>query len=183
MSPHLTPVCLDCAGVCLMACPLLTAELSYPKPSISLSPRGEVVLLGGNVIFRCVGGQPGLRFVLYRSGHPVNMQDPSGNEAEFPIPSMGPGNRGSYTCRYYTISQTPDWSEPSDPVELVVAGEGLGAVSPFPAPKLGKPCGVSVSMGPSEPGSALSHGPSRTAPLRGVRTESLGGSQPLEIRC
>ncbi|KAH1180736.1 hypothetical protein KIL84_001670 [Mauremys mutica] len=95
-------------------------ERKFPKPSLSVSPQGETEP-GENVIFRCVGGQPGMRFVLYRSGHPVNTRDPSGNEAEFPIPSVGPGNRGTYTCRYYTISQTPDWSEPSDPVELMVA--------------------------------------------------------------
>uniref|UniRef100_A0A452GGC2 Ig-like domain-containing protein n=1 Tax=Gopherus agassizii TaxID=38772 RepID=A0A452GGC2_9SAUR len=125
--------CSDCAGVCLTACLLLTAELSYPKPSISLSPRGEVVL-GGTVIIRCE----------CRCQNSTT-RDPSGNEAEFPITSVGWGDGGSYTCQYHTTSQTPDWSEPSDPMQLVVAGEGPSSASPLPAPQ---PAGHSAELGP-----------------------------------
>uniref|UniRef100_A0A8C0H6J0 Ig-like domain-containing protein n=1 Tax=Chelonoidis abingdonii TaxID=106734 RepID=A0A8C0H6J0_CHEAB len=205
-----TAECSDCAGVCLMACLLLTAELSYPKPSISLSPRGEVAL-GGTVIVRCACQCQNATVLMYKLGYPdvwrwaetaggvaeftidnvswrdigsyscqygtksdpliwshpsdpvelmvageelaqylfpggsvlsktgahIKTRDPSGNEAEFPITSVGRGDGGSYTCQYHTTSQTPDWLEPSDPVQLVVAAtygtraEG-GTLADFP---------------------------------------------------
>uniref|UniRef100_A0A452HVB5 Immunoglobulin domain-containing protein n=1 Tax=Gopherus agassizii TaxID=38772 RepID=A0A452HVB5_9SAUR len=103
----------DCAGVCLTVCLLLTAEISYPKPSISLRPsRG--VALGGAMTVRCQGQHQNMRFLLYKDRNPTALQyaDPSGNVAEFPICNMNQRDAGSYSCSYF-------WSEPSDFVELV----------------------------------------------------------------
>ncbi|XP_029769020.1 immunoglobulin superfamily member 1-like [Terrapene carolina triunguis] len=109
----------------------VSGERNFPKPSLSVSPRG-VTELGENVTFQCVGEQPGMRFVLSKNGAYIKIQDPSGREAVFPIPSVGPDDSGRYTCQYHTKSQTTDWSEPSDPVELVVPGESGPLVLTWP---------------------------------------------------
>uniref|UniRef100_A0A8C3HJP8 Ig-like domain-containing protein n=1 Tax=Chrysemys picta bellii TaxID=8478 RepID=A0A8C3HJP8_CHRPI len=113
--------CSDGAGVCLMACLLLTAELSFPKPSIFLSPSRRVIL-GGAVTVRCWGRHQNMRFLLYKVGNPNALQDaePAGDMAEFPIRNVSRRDAGSYSCRYSTKSDPPVWSELSDPMELVV---------------------------------------------------------------
>uniref|UniRef100_A0A8C3FBQ1 Ig-like domain-containing protein n=1 Tax=Chrysemys picta bellii TaxID=8478 RepID=A0A8C3FBQ1_CHRPI len=119
LGPH---QCGDCARVCLTACPLLTSELSYPKPSISLSPSGGVAP-GGAVTIRCRGSYQNVRFRLYKDGNPTTLQDaePAGDLAEFPIRSVSWRDAGSYSCYYHHKSDPATWSHPSDPVELVVA--------------------------------------------------------------
>uniref|UniRef100_A0A8C5F0W3 Immunoglobulin domain-containing protein n=1 Tax=Gopherus evgoodei TaxID=1825980 RepID=A0A8C5F0W3_9SAUR len=126
-----------------MACLLLTAELSYPKPSISLSPCREVAL-GETVIILCECRCQNVT-VLIKTGAHIKMWDSFGNEAEFPITSVGWGDGGSYTCQYHTTSQTLDWSESSDPVQLVVVGEGPDSTSLLPAPQ---PTGHSQGLRP-----------------------------------
>uniref|UniRef100_A0A674JKL6 Ig-like domain-containing protein n=1 Tax=Terrapene triunguis TaxID=2587831 RepID=A0A674JKL6_9SAUR len=123
----------DCAGICLTACLLLTAETYYPKPSISLRPSGGVAL-GGAVTLQCRGLHQNMRFLLYKDGNPNALQDaePAGDVTWFPIRNVSRRDAGSYSCRYSTKSDPPVWSEPSDPVELVVAGEGPGSASPLP---------------------------------------------------
>uniref|UniRef100_A0A452HVH5 Immunoglobulin domain-containing protein n=1 Tax=Gopherus agassizii TaxID=38772 RepID=A0A452HVH5_9SAUR len=112
----------DCAGVCLTVCLLLTAEISYPKPSISLRPsRG--VALGGAMTVRCQGQHQNMRFLLYKDRNPTALQyaDPSGNVAEFPICNMNQRDAGSYRLCLVTPTYLFLWSHPSDPVELVVS--------------------------------------------------------------
>uniref|UniRef100_A0A674J7A4 Ig-like domain-containing protein n=1 Tax=Terrapene triunguis TaxID=2587831 RepID=A0A674J7A4_9SAUR len=141
LGPH---QCSDCARVCLTACPLLTAELSYPKPSISRSSSGEVAP-GRAVTIRCWGSYQNVRFLLYKDGNPNALQDvePAGDLAEFLIRSVSWRDAGSYRC-YYHKSNRFIWSHPSDPVELVVAGEGPGSVSPLPAPHPARSSGMLV---------------------------------------
>uniref|UniRef100_A0A674IYF8 Ig-like domain-containing protein n=1 Tax=Terrapene triunguis TaxID=2587831 RepID=A0A674IYF8_9SAUR len=125
VSPHLTPVCV----VCLTTCLLLTAELSYPKPSISLSPRMGVAL-GGAVTIQRWGRHQNVRFLLYKDGNLNVLQDvePSGNVAEFPIRNVSWRDAGSYSCYYHS--------------KLVVAGELPGSASPLPAPYSARPSGA-----------------------------------------
>uniref|UniRef100_A0A8C4WMA9 Uncharacterized protein n=1 Tax=Gopherus evgoodei TaxID=1825980 RepID=A0A8C4WMA9_9SAUR len=113
------------SGVCLMACLLLTAELRYPKPSISLRPSAGVTL-GGAVTVWCRGRHQNMRFLLHKFGNPNVLQDVvlAGNVAEFPIRNVSRRDAGSYRCYYRSKSDPPVWSEPSDPVELAIAGEG-----------------------------------------------------------
>ncbi|XP_044844271.1 immunoglobulin superfamily member 1-like [Mauremys mutica] len=101
---------------------LVVAEPSYPKPSISLQPSGEVTL-GGAVTVLCWDRHQNMRFLLYKVGNPTALQDtePAGDVAEFPIRNVSQRDAGSYSCRYSTKSDPPVWSETSDPVELVVA--------------------------------------------------------------
>uniref|UniRef100_A0A8C8SV69 Ig-like domain-containing protein n=1 Tax=Pelusios castaneus TaxID=367368 RepID=A0A8C8SV69_9SAUR len=110
---------------------LQVRETHYPKPSIWLSPSVGVGL-GGAVTFRCRGRHQNMRFLLYKAGNPAALQDvePAGNTAKFAIHSAGREDAGSYSCRYRTKVDPPVWSEPSDPVELGVAGEGCPCSHP-----------------------------------------------------
>uniref|UniRef100_A0A8C3XRM4 Ig-like domain-containing protein n=1 Tax=Chelydra serpentina TaxID=8475 RepID=A0A8C3XRM4_CHESE len=126
-----------------------------PKPNISLHPRGRVAP-GGAVTIRCECWCRRARFLLSKAGDPDarRSMDPAGDVAEFPIHSVSRGDAGSYSCRYSTKSNAPVWSEPSDPVELVVAGEGPGSASPLPSAHPDGPSGDLALVGSSEPGSA-----------------------------
>ncbi|XP_065427023.1 immunoglobulin superfamily member 1-like [Chrysemys picta bellii] len=64
-----------------------------------------------------------MRFLLYKVGNLNMLQDLEdvGDVAEFPICNVSWRDAGSYRCRYSTKSDPPMWSEPSDPVEPVVA--------------------------------------------------------------
>uniref|UniRef100_A0A452GVC2 Immunoglobulin domain-containing protein n=1 Tax=Gopherus agassizii TaxID=38772 RepID=A0A452GVC2_9SAUR len=105
---------------------------SYPKPSISVSPSG-VIPVGGNVNIRCWHLHQNMRFQLYKAGdgNYLSYTDPAGSEAEFPITSARREHGGSYTCRYTYRSGGTVYSEPSDPVQIIVTGEG-----PSLAPRL-----------------------------------------------
>uniref|UniRef100_A0A8C3HIX2 Ig-like domain-containing protein n=1 Tax=Chrysemys picta bellii TaxID=8478 RepID=A0A8C3HIX2_CHRPI len=104
---------------------LFLYEGSYPKPSISVSP-GGVIPVGGKVTIRCRNQHLGMRFFLYKAGdgNYLTYTDPAGSEAEFPITSARREHGGSYTCRYSNRTVRAAYSEPSDPVQIIVAGEG-----------------------------------------------------------
>nr|XP_032653208.1 immunoglobulin superfamily member 1-like [Chelonoidis abingdonii] len=116
---------------------IVVAELRYPKPSISLHPSAGVAL-GGAVTVQCRGWRQNMRFLLHKFGNPNVLQDVvlAGNVAEFPIHNVSRRDAGSYCCYYHSKSDPSIWSEPSDPVELVIA-EGTdpdGLQEPHPPP-------------------------------------------------
>uniref|UniRef100_A0A674JVN5 Ig-like domain-containing protein n=1 Tax=Terrapene triunguis TaxID=2587831 RepID=A0A674JVN5_9SAUR len=104
-------------------------------PSISLSPTG-VTAPGADVTIQCQGQRRDTRFFLHKTGdlNPQRHMDPAGARAEFRIPSVSRQHGGSYSCSYRPRSEPFVSSQPSDTVELVVAGEGPSSVSPLPAP-------------------------------------------------
>ncbi|XP_044844172.1 immunoglobulin superfamily member 1-like [Mauremys mutica] len=111
--------------------PPLPLSPATPNPPSPCSPAGRGgVALGGTVTVQCRGQHRNMRFLLYKDGNPNVLQDmePAGDVAEFPIRNMSRRDAGSYSCRYSTKSDPPVWSEPSDPVELVVAGHLVGLV-------------------------------------------------------
>uniref|UniRef100_A0A8C3HTE5 Immunoglobulin domain-containing protein n=1 Tax=Chrysemys picta bellii TaxID=8478 RepID=A0A8C3HTE5_CHRPI len=114
---------------------IIVAELSSPKPSIFLRP-SEGITLGGAVTVQCQGRHQNMRFLLYKVGNQNLLQDaePAGDVAEFPIRNVSRRHGGNYHCSYRSKSDRPVQSEPSDPVELVVAGEEPGSASPLPKP-------------------------------------------------
>ncbi|XP_053866035.1 immunoglobulin superfamily member 1-like [Malaclemys terrapin pileata] len=105
---------------------LVVAEGSYPKPSISVSP-GGVIPMRGNVTIRCRHQRLGMRFLLYKAGdgNYLTYTDPAGSEAEFPITSARREHGGSYTCSYSNRTGRAAYSEPSDPVQIIVADLSL----------------------------------------------------------
>ncbi|CAM4672605.1 unnamed protein product, partial [Lepidochelys olivacea] len=96
---------------------------SYPKPSISISP-GGVIPMGGNVTIRCWHQRLGMRFLLYKDGdgNHLTYTDSASYGAEFPIPNARREHGGSYTCRYSHRTGPAAFSEPSNPVQIIVAG-------------------------------------------------------------
>ncbi|XP_043357090.1 immunoglobulin superfamily member 1-like isoform X7 [Dermochelys coriacea] len=117
---------------------LVVEEPSYPKPSISLSPSWGVAL-GGAMAVWCQGQHRGVRFVLNKERHHFPPVDSNGLEAVFPISKVRWEDRGSYSCSYHSRSEPFAVSSPSDPVELVLRGEGPGSASSFPALPLARP--------------------------------------------
>ncbi|CAM4618325.1 unnamed protein product [Lepidochelys kempii] len=109
----------------------------FLKPTVWVSP-SRVVALGGSVTIRCEGSYPGWEFFLRKAGHPDRQLQtvPDGTVAEFPIPSVGREDGGTYTCDYCSMTDQNRCSYPSDPVEIIV-GE----------PSYPKP---SISLSPSE---------------------------------
>uniref|UniRef100_A0A8C3HUJ2 Immunoglobulin domain-containing protein n=1 Tax=Chrysemys picta bellii TaxID=8478 RepID=A0A8C3HUJ2_CHRPI len=114
---------------------LLCADPNLPRPSISLSPTG-VTAPGADVTIWCQGQYWYVRFFLHKAGdlNPQRHMDPAGDTAEFHIPNVGRQHGGNYSCSYRPRSEPFVSSQPSDPVELVVAGEGPSSTSPLPAP-------------------------------------------------
>ncbi|CAM4617964.1 unnamed protein product [Lepidochelys kempii] len=106
---------------------LAVTDPSLPRPSISLSPTG-VTAPGADVTIRCRGQRRDVRFFLHKAGdrNPPRHMDPAGDGAEFHIPTVGRQHGGSYSCSYRPQSEPFVSSQPSHPVQLVVAGEGPG---------------------------------------------------------
>ncbi|KAG8523436.1 LOW QUALITY PROTEIN: Immunoglobulin superfamily member 1 [Galemys pyrenaicus] len=99
---------------------LLVKEM-YPKPSFN-TWASPVVTPGARVTFNCSTPRQHMSFILYKDGSEVASRDrprasAGASAAHFLIISVGTGDGGNYTCRYYDFAI---WSEPSDPVELVV---------------------------------------------------------------
>ncbi|XP_044844282.1 immunoglobulin superfamily member 1-like [Mauremys mutica] len=117
-------------------------EGSYPKPSISVSP-GGVIPVGGNVTIRCHYQLLGMRILLYKvgAGNYLNYTDPAGSEAEFPITSARREHGGNYTCRYSNRTGPAAYSEPSDPVQIIVAEPS------YPKPSISLSPSGGVSLG------------------------------------
>ncbi|KAM7134226.1 immunoglobulin superfamily member 1-like [Macrochelys suwanniensis] len=121
---------------------LVVAVHEFLKPTVWVSP-SRVVALGGSVTIRCEGWQRSMKFFLRKAGHP-NPQErtvPDGTVAEFPIPSVGRENGGSYTCEYQSSMDQSHWSYPSDPVEIIV-GEPS-----YPKPSISLSPSGGVSLG------------------------------------
>ncbi|XP_045144312.1 immunoglobulin superfamily member 1 [Echinops telfairi] len=99
---------------------LVIKEL-YPKPFFK-TLASPMVILGDRVTFNCSSAHQHMSFILYKDGSEIASNDgswesPGASAAHFLIISVGIGDGGNYTCRYYDFAT---WSEPSDPVELVV---------------------------------------------------------------
>ncbi|XP_065427795.1 V-set and transmembrane domain-containing protein 1-like isoform X2 [Chrysemys picta bellii] len=88
--------------------------------------------MGGNVTIRCQNQHLGMRFLLYKAGdgNYLTYTDPAGSEAEFPITSARREQSGNYTCRYSHRTDPPNYSEPSDPVQIIVAGGSDSSTAP-----------------------------------------------------
>uniref|UniRef100_A0A452GW34 Ig-like domain-containing protein n=1 Tax=Gopherus agassizii TaxID=38772 RepID=A0A452GW34_9SAUR len=113
---------------------LVVGSEGLPRPSISLSPSG-VTAPGADVTIQCQGPRWDVRFFLHKAGdlNPQQHMDRTGAGAEFRIPTVGRQHGGSYSCSYRPQSEPFVCSQPSNTVELVVAGERPSSVSPLPA--------------------------------------------------
>uniref|UniRef100_A0ABI7W4Z7 Ig-like domain-containing protein n=1 Tax=Felis catus TaxID=9685 RepID=A0ABI7W4Z7_FELCA len=99
----------------------LVIKEMYPKPFFK-TWASPVVTPGARVTFNCSTPHQHMSFILYKDGSEIASSDrswasPGASAAHFLIISVGAGDGGNYSCRYYDFAI---WSEPSDPVELVV---------------------------------------------------------------
>ncbi|XP_053865525.1 immunoglobulin superfamily member 1-like [Malaclemys terrapin pileata] len=114
-----SPALLLALGIIWTRLPFAAASSPYSKPSISLSPSGEIAP-GTDVTISCHGPQQGVRFKMYRAGVARWHTEPAGSIAEFRIPNARREDGGIYTCSYESLTEPPVSSPHSDPVQLVV---------------------------------------------------------------
>lgn len=98
------------------------------KPSL-LTPQGPVVTSGQNLTLQCRSDVGYARFALSKEGgqdlpqHPAQRLQAGLSQADFPLGPVGTIHGGRYRC-YGGHSLSSEWSAPSEPLELLVAGEG-----------------------------------------------------------
>ncbi|XP_045019555.1 leukocyte immunoglobulin-like receptor subfamily A member 6 isoform X39 [Bubalus bubalis] len=97
------------------------------KPSL-LSLQGPVVTSGQNVTLQCRSDVGYTRFALSKERgqdlpqRPARRPQVGLSQADFPLGPVGTVHRGQYRC-YGGHGLSSEWSAPSEPLELLVAGE------------------------------------------------------------
>ncbi|XP_049989244.1 leukocyte immunoglobulin-like receptor subfamily B member 3, partial [Alexandromys fortis] len=118
----------------------------YSKPSLSAQSRPEVTE-GGNVTLQCDSWQAYDCFILTKEGPQQLSQtlDSRCNsytwqyQAQFSVGPVTSSQRWTFRCYSYNKNSPLVWSEPSDPLELLVSGLTLDLGTPVLTETLPKP--------------------------------------------
>lgn len=88
---------------------------------------------GYDVVLRCETDVPGVTKELLRDGKfvPHRVLRVLNNYSDLGLHFVGPQHTGNYTCRYIIWWPEPVYSEPSNPVELLVEGMASRTVVGF----------------------------------------------------
>ncbi|XP_021239240.1 osteoclast-associated immunoglobulin-like receptor, partial [Numida meleagris] len=111
------------AGWCLVAA---SRAQHLPRPSLCLH-HSQGVSLGDNVTLQCHLPRPAAWVCVYQDGGWTlnKYMDKVQDVVEFSIVSTKREHGGRYQCQY-RVPESEEISEKSDPVELVLTGEGTG---------------------------------------------------------
>ncbi|CAO2627346.1 Leukocyte immunoglobulin-like receptor subfamily A member 6, partial [Lemmus lemmus] len=101
----------------------------YSKPNISALP-SSLVTSGGNVTLQCSSHQGYGKYILTKEGEQNvswtqdSQKQPNGHfMALFPLTPVTSAHAGTYRCYSSSSQHSYVWSDPSDPLDMVVTGE------------------------------------------------------------